>query len=333
MYLLFFGVIVAVLRSGNARYLCVAAPVAFQSAVLALFCPSPEFRYQWSVFMSALLLSGFSLSSVRRKARVGLSASEPQERPWSQNAAAQLAAGSPYPGTDNLEVMTLSHRYNDFLIRQVLRHAGDARRAIDLGAGIGYFSKAVRDRGLEVICVEPDEGLGRRLREEGFLCHTSIEQFIPASLEYVFSLNVLEHVENDLGMLRLLFSRLKPGGTLYLYLPAFHLLFSSMDRKVGHYRRYRLAPLATLLACAGFEICEARYVDSLGFFVTLLYRMVGSRRGDLNPQALRFYDWVLFPLSRGIDRILGRILGKNLAVVARRPALPCEASLPAAKAA
>ena len=100
MYLLFFGVIVAVLRSGNARYLCVAAPCRIPVGGLGpVLSVSGVSLPVVGFFTSALLLSGFLLSSVRRKARVGLSASEPQERPWSQNAVAQLAVDYPGIGT------------------------------------------------------------------------------------------------------------------------------------------------------------------------------------------------------------------------------------------
>jgi SAM-dependent methyltransferase len=320
LYLFLFGVFVGTMRSGNWRYLCVAAPVVLQSLVLAAFCPSPEFRYQWSVYLSGLLLGGFLLSGIRPRASAGLSKSGPQEGASSKCDQEKKELAIAYTGTDNLEVMVQARHYNDFLVRQVLRHAGGARTAIDFGAGIGHFSKALRNRGLEVICIEPDAGLGRLLREDGFQCHASIEQCPPASLDYVFTLNVLEHIENDLETLRSLFSRLKPGGTLYVYVPAFPLLFTSMDRKVDHYRRYRLAPLTTLLAIAGFEIRHARYVDSIGFAVTLLYALLGSRRGDLNQKALWFYDRILFPASRLLDLFLGGICGKNLAIVAVRPA-------------
>ena len=70
--------------------------------------------------------------------------------------------------------------------------------------------------------------------------------------------------------LRAVYRCLRPGGRFYLYVPAFPLLFSAMDRKVGHHRRYRLAGLTSQLQRAGFRVLRARYADSLGFFATLL---------------------------------------------------------------
>ena len=92
-----------------------------------------------------------------------------------------------------------------------------------------------------------------------------------------------------------------------------------MDRKVGHFRRYRMGDLTARLVDAGFRVGTARYVDCLGFFVTLLYRFVGSRSGDINASSVRAYDRLVFPLSRALDRLFGPLFGKNLMIVGQRP--------------
>src|SRR5689334_21663708 len=99
--------------------------------------------------------------------------------------------------------------------------------------------------------------------------------------------------------------KLKKGGRLLVYVPAFQILFSSMDRKVGHVRRYTRQDLAEKVTAAGFRVVDNSYVDSIGFFVTLLYKLIGSDSGDINRKALIIYDRVLFPLSRLLDRVFG----------------------------
>jgi SAM-dependent methyltransferase len=224
-----------------------------------------------------------------------------------------------YTGVDNLEVMAEAHNYNGFLIDEVIKNCGTARHIIDFGAGVGTFPLLLKKRGLTIVCIEPDETLRRRLSIDGFQCHPSLDAVPPSSVDFIFTLNVLEHIEDDRAIIELLYSRLKPGGRLYVYTPAFNLLFSSMDQKVGHFRRYTKATLLPQLKAAGFEIENGRYVDSLGFVVSLLYRLVGNKRGELNPFILAFYDRVLFPVSRFLDSFLGAIIGKNLAVTAFRP--------------
>jgi len=225
---------------------------------------------------------------------------------------------SDYTGVDNLEVLTAARRYNAFLVGEVVAAGRDASRALDFGAGIGTFALAMRDQGVEVECVEPDDVLRERLEAAWLRTYPSLGPVADASVGYIYSLNVLEHIEDDAATVGDLYARLRPGGTLFLYVPAFQVLFSSMDRKVGHVRRYRKGGLCALLASAGFTVERTEYVDSLGFAASLVYKVVGSRSGDLSEGSVRFYDSVVFPVSRALDMVLRRFLGKNLLVVARR---------------
>jgi len=223
-----------------------------------------------------------------------------------------------YTGTANLEVMEAARNYNTFLTAQVMAHARPGAAIVDFGAGTGTFAQRLTMAGYAVRCVELDPVLRHRLAAAGLGVYALTEEVPPASLDYIYSLNVLEHIEDDLGALRELRSRLKPGGRLMLYVPAFQSLYSSMDRLVGHFRRYRRHQLLALLRRAGFEIDGARYCDSLGFFATLAFKAIGNDSGRLNERVVIFYDKFLFPLSRLLDRLLDRLLGKNLLVLARR---------------
>ena len=62
-----------------------------------------------------------------------------------------------------LPAMEEARNYNAWLVRQVLRHAGGARTALDFGAGVGTFARPVRAHGLDVTCVELDE------RQRGYI--------------------------------------------------------------------------------------------------------------------------------------------------------------------
>ena len=171
--------------------------------------------------------------------------------------------------------------------------------------------------GIHLYCLETDPQLFQRLQSSGYKVYSSLTQVPQHSLDYVYSLNVLEHVQDDLGVLRALHEKLKPDGRIFLFVPAFEVLFTSMDRKVGHFRRYRKELLASRLLEAGFTVTLALYVDSLGFLVTYIYKLIGNRRGDINPTMLRFYDRVLFPLSLKIDKVVKGAFGKNLMITAR----------------
>ena len=223
----------------------------------------------------------------------------------------------PYQGTDNLEIMVDARNYNRFLVDLVARHAGGkSHQAVDFGAGIGTIAAMLRERGLSVICVETDAAQRRTLSERGFVAVAGLANLGDGTLPYAYSLNVLEHIQDDRAVVGDLARKLSPGGRLFVYVPAFSLLYSSMDRKVGHFRRYRRAGLVKLMEEAGLNVTRARYVDSLGFLATLAYKALGSNTGDLNRQSIIIFDRFIFPMNRVFDWILGRLIGKNLYVVA-----------------
>jgi SAM-dependent methyltransferase len=224
-----------------------------------------------------------------------------------------------YTGRDNLEVMQEAENYNRWLCDLVTGNAQRGEALIDFGAGSGTFAKAVQQRGHVVQCVEPDQVLRDSLVADGMLALPSIDDVPAGSAAFIYSLNVLEHIEDDAAACRTLASRLRSGGVLLIYVPAFQSLYSSMDRKVGHYRRYRLQPLKQMVLASGLRVREARYADSLGFLASLAYKFMGADDGSINPGTIRFYDRVLFPISRALDLLCGKLMGKNALIVAVKP--------------
>lgn len=224
-----------------------------------------------------------------------------------------------YTGTDNLEVMADAVNYNRFLVSLVL-HANRVRRPmLDFGAGVGTFATALSRHGLSVDCVEPDSAQADAIGQSGLRVFGDITAVPSAGYDFVYSFNVLEHIEDDRLALNELHRVLRTGGLLLLYVPAFQMLYSSMDRKVGHVRRYRRSDLVEKVTSAHFEITKVRYADSIGFAASLAYRLVGSDSGRIDRASVRLYDRFAFPLSLWLDRLLGRWIGKNLLVVARKP--------------
>jgi SAM-dependent methyltransferase len=231
----------------------------------------------------------------------------------------QPAMADVYEGVDNLEAMQEAVNYNAFLAREVAREALPGRLIVDFGAGVGTFARPLHQRGLNIVCVENDVRLGARLRSEGMRVEPTLDALPDSSVDYLYSLNVLEHIEDDTSCVASWYAKLKPGAPLLLYVPAFMVLYSEMDRRIGHFRRYKRVPLVALLQQAGFRIERDSYVDSLGFFASLGLRFFDRSGGVLNPKTVRFYDRVGFPVSRLMDAVVGPFFGKNVLIRAVKP--------------
>jgi SAM-dependent methyltransferase len=224
-----------------------------------------------------------------------------------------------YTGRDNLEIMQEAINYNKYLINLILGYAQNGDFVVDFGAGTGTFCFPVSAAGFHVICVETDPVLSDDLANHGMTVLKDLEKAEDGSIDYIYSLNVLEHIEDDNLIVALWYRKLRPGGKLMVYVPAFQFLFSCMDRKVGHIRRYTKNELRQKIFSAGFEITKSRYADSVGFLASLIYKLLCMGDGSVDRMMLKIYDTWILPLSRIIDIFTHQIGGKNVYVQAVKP--------------
>ena len=83
------------------------------------------------------------------------------------------------------------------------------------------------------------------------------------TLPAVGMFDVLEHVEDDAGFLRTLHETMIPDGRLYLTVPAYQWLWLAEDTYAGHFRRYTLSSLTSILNRAGFDVEFRSYMFSM----------------------------------------------------------------------
>jgi SAM-dependent methyltransferase len=224
-----------------------------------------------------------------------------------------------YEGGENLDVMEGADNYNRALADLVAAEFSPGAALLDFGAGNGTFVRLLRSRGFVPAALEVDPSFRQRLAAEGFAVFGSLDDVPEGSLAGIYTLNVLEHIERDVDVLRLLRTRLVPGAKIVIYVPAFMILYSAMDKAIGHWRRYTRAELDARLREAGFEVRSSRYHDCLGYVAALVYKLVGDRSGKIKHGQVRLYDRLIFPVSRALDPLFQGLFGKNVSIVARRP--------------
>ena len=193
-------------------------------------------------------------------------------------------------------------------------------RVLEFRAGTGFLSELMQEKfQISVECLEIDESLLKILQGKGFKTYSNLSS-LSERYDLIFSSNVLEHIENDVEVLIALKKNLAPSGNLVTYVPAFPILFSDLDRAVGHYRRYTRKELKKKLTRAGYIAGKIHYVNSLGFPASLLLRLLGYKtKGNIGGlSSLKLYDRLILPFSRFLDDLgLKYIIGKNIIVHAR----------------
>ena len=136
---------------------------------------------------------------------------------------------------------------------------------LDVGGGTGATLLALRQFGPAAGCDVAPEAV-QYSRERGLA--DVVHQPDPARLPFadgrfdvVTAFDMIEHVDDDVAMLKEMARVLKPGGTVFLTVPSFPALWSVHDESAHHKRRYRRKELLARLAAAGFEPRHVTYFD------------------------------------------------------------------------
>jgi SAM-dependent methyltransferase len=201
-------------------------------------------------------------------------------------------------------------------------------RIAELGCGSGGLLEALGRLG-PAVGVESDPLLRAAARARGLDVRPGALPddipLAPGECDAVCLFDVLEHVADEAAALRASARLLRPGGRLFVTVPAYQWLWSRHDQVLGHHRRYTAGRLRRALAGAGLA------VERLTYFNTLLApavvavrwagRLLGREAHDLRrpPAALNSLLARLFALEAPLLR-LGRFpFGISILAVARRP--------------
>jgi SAM-dependent methyltransferase len=219
-------------------------------------------------------------------------------------------------------------RYWSGLLRPFLH--GDV---LEVGAGLGVNTRFLRQAGpSRWVCLEPDGQLLQQLRDslaaaplpgpcelrQGCVADLGAD----AQFDTILYVDVLEHIADDSVELAGAATHLREKGRLVVLAPAHNWLFSPFDASIGHYRRYN----RSLLTDAARPVASLRlerlfYLDSCGLLASLCNRLL-LRRDLPTLKQILFWDRALVPVSRVLDPLLLRRLGKSiLAVWTKTPVL------------
>lgn len=151
-----------------------------------------------------------------------------------------------------------------------------ASTILDVGAGSGYFSRhllehtAAREAWCVDISYDADSDAAQAGKPVRF--RRSVDA---VDADLLLMMDVLEHVDDDVGLLAHYAAKIPPGSRVLISVPAFQFLWSGHDVFLEHRRRYSLAQIEAVVRRADLQVCAGAY-----FFGSVFPLAAGLRMAE-----------------------------------------------------
>jgi SAM-dependent methyltransferase len=198
-------------------------------------------------------------------------------------------------------------------------------RILDAGCGSGRnMVDLARHGGVTGIELSEMSVCLARKREVGEVIEGSVLEmpFDSDSFDLAASLDVIEHLEDDLGALRELRRVVAPGGSLLVTVPAYQWLWSGHDEINHHHRRYTRRSLQRIGEQGGWQQVRTTYFNSLLLPAAILLRVLDRFSRKTTESSLDL--WVP---PEPLNWLLERPLTLEAAMIGRGGRIPAGLSL------
>ncbi|GIV19308.1 MAG: methyltransferase [Armatimonadota bacterium] len=175
---------------------------------------------------------------------------------------------------------------------------------VDVGCGTGATAAQMQKYGRVIgVDISPLALAWSQQRGLSHLLLAAAEQLPIAveSVDVIIATDILEHLDDDVAVLKEFYRTLKPGGYVVATVPAYSILWSEHDLALMHRRRYVAHVLAQRSRAAGFEIVRLTYALFFLFPLALVMRLLKRR-----PPPEKEPEAQLPPLPEWLNRLLIR---------------------------
>lgn len=219
------------------------------------------------------------------------------------------------------------HRWLLALVTPWLRGHG-----LEIGFGYGQYTRELARHVDRLLAVDVDPQCLENFRDRPDNVDLMIADLTDlefakrvgvASFDAIVCLNVLEHIDDDMLVLRQFREALRPGGRVCLIIPAHAGLYGPMDAMAGHFRRYSRPDFRERLVRAGYRVRELSYINplgALGWWVNAKVLKPKDLSAPLVNRQILLYDRYVQPVSEWLNPVTTRFFGQSLWAVGERPA-------------
>ncbi len=200
------------------------------------------------------------------------------------------------------------------------------QRVLEIGCGLGNVLRLLTDRELVLgIDVSADSvaslnrvysNIPNVSAKVASITDPAVLHLKHYNFDTALSINVFEHIENDLVALQNTSALLGNVGRFVLVVPAHEWLYGTMDRSIGHYRRYAKASLADKLRQAGFRVERQKYINAVGALGWFMNGRILKQRVPPSGQ-LKLFNLIV-PVLQRFESIFSPPFGVSLLTIASK---------------
>lgn len=187
----------------------------------------------------------------------------------------------------------------------------DGDFVLDFGCGTGGFAKQLSKK-FKVIGIDPSPIAIEYCKKRGLelVFQSGIEDFNPEiyPIKGIFALDVIEHIEDDIGTLKRLYEILPEDGWLIVTVPAYQWLWSYHDVMHMHMRRYNKPQLQKILEKAGFKVPFISYFNFFLFIPALIKRLISRNNNSSQVEPVDFVPEIINKIFTRVFSFEGKIL-------------------------
>jgi SAM-dependent methyltransferase len=161
------------------------------------------------------------------------------------------------------------------------------KSVLDIGCGTGYVLGVLEKAGMVPSgCDMHQSALDyARNRTTGPLTCMDANDLKGSDYDCALLCDVIEHVEDDLGLLQVASGTVRKGGSVLVTVPAHQWLWTPIDNISGHKRRYTYATLTSVMKRAGLVDVKAFYFNRILLPLQAMRKVM--TRGVTDEQKLR----------------------------------------------
>lgn len=218
------------------------------------------------------------------------------------------------------------------LKQHIATHPGQRPVILDIGCGTGMMLEDLQEMGsatgldFSMVALEycRNRGINRLGRADVRNLPVKSD-----SVDLITALDLIEHIEDDHGLMDEFYRVLKPGGIAIMSVPAHKKLWSGHDVALHHYRRYEKPEFRRLVEGAGLSPRKYTYGMATAYVPAVLVRnykkLRGTNDGDHSTDEFPIPGWLNTFLRKSVEveaawlRRFNLPMGLSLLCVAEKP--------------